>query len=161
MEIEQEMRNIKVHFEFFKSRSTNGKWDWTSLMGPDKKKVLEYFPVSKFISGTRGQEIEELWKEFFHLYKILRQPALLDHEINMFEIDAKNWIRTFYRATEGHHNSASQKPGLYRKQDVTPYMHVFAQHIHQYMRELKIKNLSLRFFSASSIEKKNHDQVIQ
>jgi len=89
------------------------------IMGPDKKKVIEYFPVSQFISGTRGQEIEKLWKEFFWLYKILRKPFLLDQEINAFEIDAKNWIRNFYRVTEGHPNSVSQKPGLYRKQDVT------------------------------------------
>jgi len=158
-EIEQAMQNIKVHFEFFKSRSTGGKWDWTSLMGPDKKKVLEYFPVSQFILGIRGQEIEKLWKEFLRLYKILRKPFLLDQEIDAFEIDAKQWIRTFYCATEGRPNSTSQKPGLYRKQDITPYMHVFAQHMHQFMRQLKMKNLSLRLFSASSIEKKNHNQV--
>ena len=54
------MRNIKVHFEFFKSRSTGGKWDWTSLMGPDKKKVLESFSVFQFISRIHGQEIEKL-----------------------------------------------------------------------------------------------------
>ncbi|PKC50471.1 hypothetical protein RhiirA1_486281 [Rhizophagus irregularis] len=34
------MQNIKVHFEFFKSRSTSGKWNWTSLIGPDKKEIL-------------------------------------------------------------------------------------------------------------------------
>jgi hypothetical protein len=159
LEVEQEMKNINVHFEFFKSRSTGGKWNWTSLMGPDKKRVLEHFPVSQFISGIRGQDIEKLWREFFRLYKIIRKPLLSDQEIDTFEIDAKNWIRTFYRATEGHLNSTLQIPGLYRKQDVTPYMHVFAQHIHQFMRQLKIKNLSLRFFSTSSIEKKNHNQV--
>lgn len=164
LEVEQEMRNIKVHFEFFKSKSTSGKWDWTSLMGPDKKKVLKYFPVSKFISeGTRGQGIEKLWKEFLRLYNVLRKPVLLDQEIDEFEIDAKHWVRTFCRSTEAHPSSAStaRRSGLYRKQDVTPYMHVFAQHIHQFMRELKIKNLSLRFFSTSSIEKKNHNQVTQ
>ena len=160
LEIEQAMHNIKVHFKFFKSRFSGGKWNWTSLMGPDKKKVIEHFPVSQFISGIRGQEIEKLWREFFRLYKILRTPFLSDQEIDTFEIDAKNWIRTFYRATEGNYNSTSQKPGLYRKQDVTPYMHIFAQHMHQFMRQLKIKNLSLRFFSTSSIEKKNHNQVI-
>ncbi|GBB89402.1 hypothetical protein RclHR1_16080004 [Rhizophagus clarus] len=159
LEIEQTMQNIKVHFEFFKSRSTSGKWDWTSLMGPDKKKVLEYFPISQFISGIRGQEIEKLWKEFLRLYKVLRKPFLSDQEIDAFEIDTKQWIRTFYCATEGRPNSISHKPGLYRKQDVTPYMHVFAQHMHQFMRQLKMKNLSLRYFSTSSIEKKNHDQV--
>src|SRR5881394_3294252 len=35
----------------------------------------------------------------------------------------------------------------------------FSQHIPEFLRSLKEKNLSLRFFSVSSIEKKNHDQV--
>jgi hypothetical protein len=81
LEVEQEMKNINVHFEFFKSRSTGGKWNWTSLMGPDKKRVLEHFPVSQFISGIRGQDIEKLWREFFRLYKIIRKPLLSDQEI--------------------------------------------------------------------------------
>ncbi|CAG8748226.1 10941_t:CDS:2, partial [Funneliformis mosseae] len=42
---------------------------------------------------------------------------------------------------------------------VTPYMHVFAKHIPQFLRQLKEKNLSLQIFSTSSIEKKNHNQV--
>ena len=54
-EIEQVMQTIKVHFEFFKSRSTGGKWSWTSLMGPDKMKILEYltfvFPCIYFIKN--------------------------------------------------------------------------------------------------------------
>ena len=128
-------------------------------MGPDKKKVVEHFPISKFISGFRGIEIEKLWRDFFNLYQILRKPVLLDSEIDKFENDAKNWVRTFCRATEGIPNSITQKPGLYRKQDVTPYMHVFAQHIHQFMRQLNQKNLALRFFSTSSLEKKNHNHV--
>ncbi len=64
LEVEQAMKNIKVHFEFFRSNSTGQKWNWTSLMGPDKKKVLENFSVSQFIPGIRGQDIEKLWKEF-------------------------------------------------------------------------------------------------
>jgi hypothetical protein len=155
-EIEEAMKKIQVHFEFFKS---GGKWNWTSLMGPDKKKVIQNFPVSSFISGIRGIEIEKLWKEFYRLYQLLRKPYLSDSEIDLFEIDAKNWIRTFYRPTQGNPNSSSSTPGLYRKQDVTPYMHVFGQHLHQFMRQLKEKNLSLRFFSSSSIEKKNHNHV--
>jgi hypothetical protein len=59
-QIEQTMKSIKVHFEFFKSRSSGGKWDWTSLMGPDKKKVLQYFPIVNFIPGKRGEDIQKL-----------------------------------------------------------------------------------------------------
>ncbi|CAG8614210.1 3681_t:CDS:2 [Funneliformis mosseae] len=84
LEIEQEMKNINVHFEFFKSRSTGEKWNWTFLMGSDKKKVLEHFSVSQFISGIRGQDIEKLWREFFQLYKIIQKLLLSDQEIDTF-----------------------------------------------------------------------------
>src|SRR6266542_7131259 len=57
LEIEQAIQNIKVHFEFFKSQSTNRKWNWTSLMGLDKKKVLEYFTVSYFILSIFKKKI--------------------------------------------------------------------------------------------------------
>ncbi|PKB97313.1 hypothetical protein RhiirA5_433381 [Rhizophagus irregularis] len=56
----------------------------------------------------------------------------------------------FYRPTQGHMNSATQVPGLYRKDDVTPYMHIFAKHVPQFMRQLKEIGLSLRTFSTSS-----------
>ena len=59
--IELAFKNIKVHFEFFQSKSTGKQWNWTSLMGPDKKIMLEKFPVSQFIPGTRGEDIEKLW----------------------------------------------------------------------------------------------------
>ncbi|EXX78303.1 hypothetical protein RirG_016200 [Rhizophagus irregularis DAOM 197198w] len=56
-------------------------------------------------------------------------------------------------------NSGTQIPDLYRKDDVTPYMHVFAKHVPQFMRQLKEIGLSLQTFSTSSIEKKNHNHV--
>ncbi|CAB4442449.1 unnamed protein product [Rhizophagus irregularis] len=149
------MKTIKVHFEFFKSR-LGGKWDWTSLMGPDKIKVLQHFPITQFILGKRGEDIEKLWRDFYELYVILRKPILTNSEIDNFEIKVKQWI---YCPNQGQINSASQIPGLYRKEDITPYMHVFSKHIPEFLRNLKEKNLSLRLFSTSSIEKKNHNQV--
>lgn len=128
-------------------------------MGPDKKKVLQYFPVTDFISGKRGEDIQKLWRNFYDLYMIIRQPTHTDSEIDDFEIKVKEWIYLFCRPNQGQINSPSQIPGLYRKEDVTPYMHVFSQHIPEFLRVLKRKNLSLRFFSTSSIEKKNHNQV--
>ncbi|CAB4429950.1 unnamed protein product [Rhizophagus irregularis] len=125
--IELAFKNIKVHFEFFQSKSTGKQWNWTSLMGPDKKIMLEKFPVSQFIP---------------------------DQEIDQFEIDAQNWICIFCRPTQGRINSPIQIPGLYRKEDVTPYMHVFAKHVPQFLRQLKEKGLSLQILSTSSIKKK-------
>ncbi|GES78564.1 hypothetical protein GLOIN_2v1828103 [Rhizophagus clarus] len=114
------------------SKSHGGKWDWTSLMGPDKKKVLQYFPVSDFILERRGKDIEKLWHDFYELYLVLRKPILTNSEIDDFKL---------------------------RKEDITPYMHVFSKHIPEFLQNLKEKNLSLWLFSTSSIEKKNHNQV--
>ncbi|PKC66181.1 hypothetical protein RhiirA1_535818 [Rhizophagus irregularis] len=104
-QIEQAMKSINVHFEFFKSKFHSGKWDWTSLMGPDKKKVLQHFPVTNFISGKRGEDIQELWRNFYDLYMIIRRPSLTDSEIDDLEVknslteeDVVDYINE-YRAT--------------------------------------------------------------
>ncbi|RIB25518.1 hypothetical protein C2G38_2030975 [Gigaspora rosea] len=115
--------------------------------GPDKKKMVEKFP-----------DIEKLWREFHQLYNVLRQSQLSDQEIYQYKVDAENWIRVFCHPAQGHVNSL-QNIGLYIKADLTPYMHVFAKHIPLFMQQLKAKGLSLRIFSTSSIEKKNHNQV--
>ena len=157
-----EMKRLHVHFEFYPPTTRNGKWEWTSLMGPDKKKILKDFQITHLFEGqqfTREQEIERLWREFYRLYKIMCQKSLTDEEINQFEVDAKQWIRDFCRPTIGAMNSANQQQGMYPRTDVTPYMHVFAQHVPQFMRYLKQKGMVLRHFSTSSIEKKNHQQV--
>jgi hypothetical protein len=159
-QIEKAMKDIKVHFEFFKSNTPGSKWDWTSLMGPDKKKVLQYFPVTQFILGKRGEDIQKLWHDFYNLYLILKKQSITDSEINDFKINVKKWIKLFCQPNQGQINSASQILGLYRKEDISPYMHVFAQHIPEFLKKLKEKNLSLRFFSTSSIEKKNHNHVL-
>ncbi|CAB4435955.1 unnamed protein product [Rhizophagus irregularis] len=62
------------------------------------------------------------------LHLLLLSQFIPDQEIDQFEIDAQNWIRIFCRPTQGRINSPIQIPGLYRKEDVTPYMHVFAKH---------------------------------
>ena len=56
-------------------------------------------------------------------------------------------------------NSITAIPGLYRKEDITPYMHMLTMHVPYCMHRLKEIGLSLRLFSTSGIEKKNHNQV--
>ena len=87
--IEKKMNDLNIHFEFYRDNS-RGNWSWTSLMGPDKKKLLQYFPISEFVSEVYGVAIENLWCEFHRLYKILRKPSHTKEEILKFEKDAKN-----------------------------------------------------------------------
>ncbi|RHZ83399.1 hypothetical protein Glove_95g69 [Diversispora epigaea] len=153
------MSELNIHFEFYRNNSSRSSWSWTSLMGPDKKKMLQYFPVSEFISGVRGIIIENLWKEFYQLYEFMRKPNYTEEEILTFENNAKNWVKTFSQPARGQINTATVILGIYREKDVTPYMHMLTMHIPFFMRQLKEKNLAFRLFSTSSIEKKNHCQV--
>ena len=157
--IEKKMSDLNIHFEFYYGNSARGGWNWTSLMGPDKKKMLQYFPVNEFIIGMRDVIIENLWREFHWLYEILRKLSHIKEEILNFEKDAKNWVRSFCQPTISQINSTTAIPGLYKKEDVTPYMHMLTMHVPYFMRQLKEKGLSFRHFSTSGIEKKNHNQV--
>ncbi|RIB07881.1 hypothetical protein C2G38_2213141 [Gigaspora rosea] len=90
--------------------------------------------MDEFIPGERGITIEFLWREFYRLYMILKSSLLTEEEILKFKDDTKNWIRTFCRPTIGKMNTATSIQGIYRKEDITPYMHVFAMHIPYFIR---------------------------
>jgi hypothetical protein len=105
-------------------------------------------------AGKCGEDIQKLWHDFYELCLILQSPNLINSEIDNFENKAKQWIKLFCRPSQGQLNSALQIPGLYRREDVTPYMHIFSQHIPEFLRNLKEKTLELKLFSTSSIEKK-------
>ncbi|GET55488.1 hypothetical protein GLOIN_2v1815132 [Rhizophagus irregularis DAOM 181602=DAOM 197198] len=81
---------------------------WASLDEPD----LEIF------SGFRRFTASG-WN-----FEVLKKPFYTEEEISKFEDDVKNWVRTFCQPTIGQMNSATLIPGLYRKEDVTPYMHI-------------------------------------
>ncbi|CAJ0880739.1 3419_t:CDS:2, partial [Entrophospora sp. SA101] len=85
------MDHINVHFEFYHSNNNrSASWTWTSLMGPEKKKILQSFPVSEFVTGSHGIAIENLWCQFFNLYEMLRKPSYNEEDIIKFELEAKN-----------------------------------------------------------------------
>ncbi|CAJ0648436.1 2554_t:CDS:2 [Entrophospora sp. SA101] len=124
------MSHINVHFEFYHSgNNKSASWTWTSLMGPEKKKILQSFPVSEFVTGSHGIAIENLWHQFFNLHEMLRKPSYNEEDIIKFELEAKNWVRSFCQPTLGIINSTSTIPGLYRKEDVTPFMHILTMHV--------------------------------
>ncbi|RIB26438.1 hypothetical protein C2G38_2163391 [Gigaspora rosea] len=86
--IEKKMSDLNIHFKFYYN-SARSNWSWTSLIGPNKKKLLQHFPVSEFISGICGINIENLCRKFYQLYELLRKPTHTEEEILKFEEDAK------------------------------------------------------------------------
>jgi len=156
--LKKELKKKWMILIFIFGNSTRSNWNWTSLMRPEKK-ILQHFPVSKFVTRTRGVAIENLWREFYKLYMILWKSSHNEEAILNFKKYTKNWVRNFCQPTIGPMNSAMAIPGLYRKEDITLYMHMLTMHVPDCIRRLKEIGLSIRLFSTSSIEKKNHNQV--
>lgn len=50
-----------------------------------------------------------------------------------FQNNAKNWLTLFLTPSEGIPNSQGFKKGLYKPDDVTPYIHVLVHYIPKFM----------------------------
>ncbi|CAJ0863762.1 8564_t:CDS:2, partial [Entrophospora sp. SA101] len=72
-------------FEFFDLKSS--KFKWTGLNDTQKLTFLENFQASKFYNDGKGIKIENLWKEFIRLYRLIRRSLLSNHEIDNFQND--------------------------------------------------------------------------
>ncbi|RGB28603.1 hypothetical protein C1646_767611 [Rhizophagus diaphanus] len=74
-----------------------------------------------------------------------------------FRYKAKSWLDAFTAPSTGHPNRSNFVRGMYRVQDITPYIHVLCNYVAEF---LEIHHeFGLAAFSCSPVEKKNHMQV--
>uniref|UniRef100_U9V3U0 Uncharacterized protein n=1 Tax=Rhizophagus irregularis (strain DAOM 181602 / DAOM 197198 / MUCL 43194) TaxID=747089 RepID=U9V3U0_RHIID len=108
----KEMEKLKIRFEFWKIRGTEN-WDYTSLMGDDKLRVLRNFNLAKLFDPERAALIKR---------EIKTDPQY-------FRLKAKVWYELFLKKTviDPETNNILEQ-GLYRSSDVTPYIHVLVSH---------------------------------
>ncbi|GBC38066.2 hypothetical protein GLOIN_2v1488672 [Rhizophagus irregularis DAOM 181602=DAOM 197198] len=150
----KEMEKLKIRFEFWKIRGTEN-WDYTSLMGDDKLRVLRNFNLAKLFDPERAALIKSLWNGFAELYDLLGE---IKTDPQYFRLKAKVWYELFLKKTviDPETNNILEQ-GLYRSSDVTPYIHVLVSHVWEFM--LIHKRWGLNAFSCSAVEKKNHNHV--
>ena len=149
-----EMRRLKISFQFWNERNSNNL-SYTSLMGPEKLKILKEFNLTAIFQSTeRAMQTQELWNQFNELY-LLMQKKQTTGEI--FRHKAQTWLNAFLAPSKGHPNRGNFVRGMYRIQDITPYIHVLVNHVAEFI-EIH-HEFGLAAFSCSAVEKKNHMQV--
>lgn len=150
----EEMNRIGVNFHFYEDRETK-TWNHTSLMGPEKLKVLQKLNFNRFFRSSRAQQLRNLWNSFLELYELMQDfqtdPIEFKHKANV-------WLQLFLTPSSGTPNTSNFTHGLYLPKDVTPYMHVLVYHVHEMMDIHRM--FGLRSFSCSAVERKNHDHVL-
>lgn len=101
IKILSEMQRLKISFYFWREK-TNNNLSYTSLMGPDKLKILKEFDLSAvFQSKTRAEQIRALWNQFYKLY-LLMQDKTTTKETFCHESQA--WLDEFLAPSTGHLN---------------------------------------------------------
>ena len=149
-----EMQRLKISFQFWNEKSTK-KLQYTSLMGPDKQKILKEFNLTAvFQSTTRAIQIRALWDQFNELYSLMQNRQTTGES---FHYKAKAWLDAFLAPSIGHPNKSNFVRGMYRIQDITPYIHVLVNHVAEFI-EIH-QEFGLAGFSCSPVEKKNHMQI--
>jgi len=152
--IVNEMKILKIRFEFWKIRDTDN-WTYTSLMGNDKLCVLRNFDLTKLFDLERATLIRSLWNGFAELYDLLGEKKT---DSQYFCLKAKAWYELFLKKTViDPTTNIVLVQGLYRSSDVTPYIHVLVSHVWEFM--FIHQKWGLNAFSCSAVEKKNHDHV--
>ena len=144
-----EIRGCGVGFDVWEQKNpsdnkTTGKYDFTSLLGNDKKKLLILLPekLPEVLRPETSKQVQDIWEDFRELYM-----GIIEWEPNecveSFWLKASNWITIFV--------SLRDKRLGYEKKRVTPYMHILVAHVPHFLLNYK----SLKIFTGQGVEKNN------
>ena len=128
---------------------SSGSFDWTSLIGADKKKVMEGLPnkleAQDILFPETKETVVKIWRDFTELYKEINQTDLNKDTFETIHMKAKLWIELFC-------SLGGTRQG-YSKDRVTPYMHCLVYHIPYFIK----LHGSFKKFTGQGVEKNNDD----
>ena len=144
----QVIRSCGVSFDVWEQKNSDGKasgkYDWTSLLGTDKKILLSDLP-SKLQNTQRPETVStvvEVWTAFANVYKVVNDWNP-EKDPQQFFMKAKQWICLFL--------SLNGKREGYETNRITPYMHIMVTHIPRFFELHK----SVKIFTGQGVEKNN------
>ena len=143
------IRSCGVSFDIWEKTNADGKgsgqYDFTSLLGSDKKKLLNELPtkLNGVIKPDTVEVVKTIWEKFGEIYSTVtcRDPST--QMINDYFQKAKEWVNLF--------TSLRDKRIGYKRSNVTPYMHAMVYHIPIFLQNYK----TIKLFTGQGVEKNN------
>ena len=144
------VRTCGVSFKVWETRDGNGRgtghFEYSSLVGEEKKKLLKLLPqtlLEKHILHAETEDmVAKIWAEFANVYATISSNFDGVSEDALFT-QVKNWVLLFL-PLEGKRKG-------YERARITPYMHILVYHV----PNLCMLYSGLRNFSAQGMEKLN------
>ena len=122
LNLQATIRSCGVCFDKWEKKTEDGKasgqYDFTSLLGADKNKLLAELPdklADCLMPGTCGVIIK-IWNDFSELYKIVTAKQTTDEVSDNYFVKAKEWIELFTSLKTGYIHKG------YSRAAVTPYI---------------------------------------
>ena len=127
----KENYNIKAPFSVV-DKSINIR----ELQGPDKKKLFQDCNLKTYAPGNEKlAKTEILWKDFWKLFMNIKKSEISKDDLKK---STKKWLSDFTAIYDANH--------------VTPYIHCFANHLHEFVELYGNVNQ----FNLEGLEKLNH-----
>jgi hypothetical protein len=128
----------------FLSFKDNHSFDKRQLTGKEKKIFFENITTDLFLEiisdPEKALQMYRLWFDFYHIYLCIQSNELTSHEI---KDRTKNWLELFLT--------------VYKKSDITPYIHAFAHHLY----EFREREINLNLYSQEGAEAQNSFSIRQ
>ena len=143
------VRSCGVSFDIWEKTNADGKgsgtYDFTSLLGNDKKQLLREFPgkILSVVQTSTSNTVKKIWEDFRELYTFIGSGQNSDKQITVFFEKAKSWVNLFI--------SLRDKRKGYERARITPYIHAMVFHIPKFFRTHK----SVKIFTGQGVEKNN------
>ncbi|XP_028418693.1 uncharacterized protein LOC114544180 [Dendronephthya gigantea] len=147
------INELGITFAIWEKRNADGKgsgsYDWTSLVGSEKKKLIQLLPLQletrDILFPETRSTIVKLWRDFGSLYKLINTSERHDNLfLDIFQ-QSKQFIELFC-------SLGGSRLG-YNKARVTPYMHSLAYHVPIFIRD----HISFKQFTGQGVERNNDD----
>ena len=149
----KEINDVGITFNLWEKTNADGKGsgilDWTSLLGSDKKKMLNCLPARLQVTDLLFPETKEtvikIWRDFYDLYQEITDFNINNETPSLIYEHGRQWIKLFC--------SLGGKRQGYEKARVTPYMHCIPYHIPKFIHD----HGPLKMFTGQGVEKNNDD----
>ena len=102
---------------------SSGKYEYTSLLGNDKKTLFRLLPskLRIVIHEETCSTVIKIWEDYYNLYTMIGKEDFSHQDIGIYFDAAKAWIQLFV--------SLSARRKGYTRARVTPYMHPMEYHV--------------------------------
>ena len=126
--------SCRVNFKFV-WLSDSKKLTWRDLVGPEKIRVFENFDLKQIIpEHDKLESLQKLWIDF---YNIIKHVKLVEISHTDLKTRTQEWLDLFLT--------------IYNKTTVTPYIHAFVSHLHEFVELYK----DINAFNLQGLERLN------